>query len=157
MPEGQGQQPTVFTIGHGTRTSEEFAALLEQYGIEVVVDVRRFPRSQRNPQFNRDTLRQMLRERGIGYVWLGELLGGYRSGGYEAWMDSEQFRRGLELLEKLARRRRCAVMCAERLFFRCHRRFIADSLVARGWRVVHIYDERRAQQHRPSPPQPRLL
>ena len=130
----------VYTVGHSTRSLEELISLLKEHRIEAVADVRRFPRSRRNPQFNREVLEEVLPQRGIEYHWLGEELGGYRSGGYEAYIGSDGFERGIERLEDLSRRRRTAVMCAEKLWFRCHRRFIADEMAKRGWEVWHIIE-----------------
>jgi len=121
-----------------------------------VADVRSFPVSKKNPQHNREPLGAALARAGIEYEWLGESLGGYRKGGYQAHMLTPQFAEGLEHLETLAAEKATAIMCAERLFFRCHRRHIADALVRRGWRVVHIFDERRAQPHKPRGDQPTL-
>ncbi len=146
----------IFTIGHSTRPLKDFVGLLRDHGVDVLVDVRRFPRSGRHPHFDREALAPALRSAGIRYLWLGEYLGGYRPGGYQRWMAGQQFRRGLEFIESIAARRRVAIMCAEKLFFRCHRRFIADALVARGWHVLHIIDPGRSQVHRPSPPHGRL-
>ena len=138
----------IYTIGHSNRSLEEFLSLLDHYGIGLVVDVRRFPTSRKYPHFSRESLEAALSSRGIGYAWLGDLLGGYRKGGYRAYMETEEFRRGLERLLELAEGRRTAIMCAERLWFRCHRRFIADALVAMGHEVVHIVEPGREYRHR---------
>ena len=147
---------TIWTVGHSTLSADGFVALLRAHGIRLVADVRRFPVSKKNPQHNREALRAALAEAGIGYEWLGESLGGYRKGGYEAHMQTRTFAAGLERLAELAAGEPTAVMCAEKLFFRCHRRYIADALVRLGWRVVHIFDERRAQLHKPRGDQPAL-
>jgi len=140
----------IHTIGHSTRSLEEFIALLRELGVEAVADVRRFPRSRHNPQFNRETLEDSLAAEGIEYHWLGEDLGGYRSGGYEVYIKSNDFRKGLRRLEALAIRRKTVVMCAEKLWFRCHRRFIADELVKRGWEVWHFVEPgRKPYRHKP--------
>ena len=139
----------VYTVGHSTRSVEEFVSLLKEHQIEAVVDVRRFPRSRRNPQFNRERLEEILPREGIEYRWLGEELGGYRPGGYRAYIGTDGFERGIKLLEDLARRHRTAVMCAEKLWFRCHRRFIADRLSKQGWEVWHIIEpHRKLYRHR---------
>ncbi len=145
--EPQGGR-VVYTVGHSNRSLEEFLSLLEEYGVEVVVDVRRWPVSSKYPHFNSESLRKSLENRGYGYVWLGRELGGYREGGYERYMETEDFKSGLKALEELALRRVVAVLCAERLWFRCHRRFIADALVRDGFRVVHIIEGGRAYEHR---------
>lgn len=138
--------PEVFSIGHSTRTLEELLAVLLHHCIERVVDIRHFPGSRHNPQFNRDTLEHELVRNGIEYVWL-ERLGGYRAGGYLAYMQSADFASGLEELGALAREKRTAYMCAEVKWFKCHRRHVSDVLAARGWDVIHIFDQKRVQRH----------
>lgn len=128
----------IYTVGHSNRTLEEFISLLKEQKIKIVADVRRFPYSPRNPQFNRENLEQALKAAGMEYIWLGNELGGYRSGGYEEHLKSPEFQKGLEKLEFIAFHKRTAIMCAEKLWFRCHRRFIADELVRRGWEVIHL-------------------
>jgi len=128
----------VFTVGHGTRPLDELVALLAEHGVTQLVDVRHFPRSRRNPQFNLDALTAELPRQGITLVWLGEDLGGLRPGGYQAWMATAVFQRGLAQLEELCQRQVTAVMCSETLWVRCHRRFIARHLVAHGYRVTHL-------------------
>jgi uncharacterized protein (DUF488 family) len=147
----------VFTIGHGARTAEELVACLTEAGVETLIDVRRFPGSRRHPQFDRDAVSGTVEAAGIAYVH-AEALGGRRSGGsdrfpcirvaafrsYAAWMGGDEFRRALA--DALG----CAVpcfMCAETLWWRCHRRLIADLLVARGHPVVHLIRPGETQQH----------
>jgi uncharacterized protein (DUF488 family) len=145
----------VYTAGTSTRTLEEFLDLLLAYGVEVVVDARRFPTSRRYPQFTRSSLEAAAHGRGMRYLWMGASLGGYRHGGYEAHMTTRLFQSGLDQIEPLLRQRRGAIICSERLPWRCHRRFIARALEARGWRVVHIIERDRtwtpkgAQDRRP--------
>jgi uncharacterized protein (DUF488 family) len=143
----------IYTIGHSTRTVDDLIALLREAAVELVVDVRSIPRSRRNPQFNGDALPAALAAAGIGYRHL-PALGGRRgraetpspngfwqSAGFRNYADyalTEGFRRGLEALLALARERTCAIMCAEALWWRCHRRIIADYLVAREVAVRHI-------------------
>ena len=117
--------------------------MLKHLGVEMVVDVRRFPTS-RFEYFRREELARSLPERGIDYLYLGKELGGYRKGGYRSFLVSEEFKRGLERLEKLASQGKIAVICAERLPWRCHRRFIGLELERRGWRVIHVIDEKRS-------------
>ena len=112
--------------------------MLGDYGITQLVDVRHYPMSRRNPQFNRDHLEAELPARGITYVWEGETLGGLRKGGYVAYMATPLFAEGIARLEELVTRRPTALMCAEIVWFRCHRRFIARQMVQRGYRVTHI-------------------
>jgi uncharacterized protein (DUF488 family) len=151
-----------FTIGHSTHPIEQFVALLERHGIQVLCDVRRFPGSRRNPQFNVGPLRDSLAGAGIAYEWVGEELGGRRRPsrsagespwrvaafrGYAEYMETPEFAGGLERLEELARERRTAIMCAEGDWRRCHRRLIADALTERWWRVVHIRPDGRTEEH----------
>ncbi len=137
---------TVYTIGHSTRKLEEFIGVLRHYGIARLIDIRHFPGSRHNPQFARPSLEQSLPAAGIDYVWI-EKLGGFRKGGYHAHMETGEFREGLSELERLASEKPTAYMCAEAVWFRCHRRYVSDALVARGWRVIHIFDEKRTEEH----------
>jgi uncharacterized protein (DUF488 family) len=133
---------TVYTVGHSTRTLEEFIRLLRAYGITRLVDVRSVPRSARNPQFNRETLPAALAVEGIGYTPLPEL-GGFRHSrpdspnagwrkasfrGFADYMQTDGFHDGLEKLIAIAGRETSAVMCAEAVPWRCHRSLIADAL-----------------------------
>jgi uncharacterized protein (DUF488 family) len=145
----------IFTIGHSTRTATEFTALLEQVGVDLLVDVRSIPRSRANPQFNADALPKGLADAGIGYRHLAAL-GGLRHRSktagpspnvlwrvasfrnYADYAESDAFRAGLDELIALARDNRCAIMCAEAVWWRCHRRIIADYLLARGLAVEHV-------------------
>jgi uncharacterized protein (DUF488 family) len=155
----------VFTIGHSTHALDEFLALLREHEIERLVDVRMFPGSRRLPHFGRDSLEKALDTAGIDYVH-AKALGGRRrpeprspnSGwriaafrGYADHMRSTEFKAGLAELERLAGERRTAVMCAEALWWRCHRRLIADALVARGWRVTHIASNGALATHEMTP------
>ncbi|HEX6748157.1 MAG TPA: DUF488 domain-containing protein [Longimicrobium sp.] len=145
---------TIYTIGHSTRTIEQFIALLRENGIELLVDVRRFPGSRRHPQFGSAQLAASLAEAGIGYVH-AELLGGRRSGeavaaspntawrndafrAYADYMATPGFRAALDRLISLSRERRTTIMCAEAVPWRCHRRLITDALLARGIPVEDI-------------------
>jgi uncharacterized protein (DUF488 family) len=142
--------PRVWTIGHGTRSGAELRATLQESGVETLVDVRRFPGSRRNPQFNQAALSAELGSVGIAYVHSPDL-GGRRSGvagedrfdclrvaafrSYAAWMSSPEWQAGLAAA--LDRKNPC-FMCAETLPWRCHRRLIADLLAARGVEVTHL-------------------
>jgi uncharacterized protein (DUF488 family) len=155
----------IFTIGHSTRPVEEFVALIEAHGIELLADVRTVPRSRHNPQFNRETLPESLRRVGIDYLHLGELGGlrrprpdstntGWRNlsfRGYADYMETPELARGLERLMEEARMRPVAVMCAEAVPWRCHRSLIGDALVARGVEVFEISSVTRAQPHKLTP------
>jgi uncharacterized protein (DUF488 family) len=133
----------IYSLGTSTRTPSEFLNLLRSFDVEMVVDVRRFPRS-RFQHFEREELARLLEAGGFDYVYLGQELGGYRSGGYQSYLGTEEFKQGLERLEQLAKERRLAVVCAERLPWRCHRRFIGWELERDGWQVIHIIDEKRS-------------
>ena len=146
---------TIFTIGHSTRTLAEFVALLRQVDVTMLVDVRSFPRSRTTPQFNLDSLPGELAREGIAYRHL-PALGGRRHRrkgeprsvngywrvpafrNYADYAQTEEFQNGLASLLALAREDRCAVMCAEAVCWRCHRRIIADYLVAGGTPVNHV-------------------
>jgi uncharacterized protein (DUF488 family) len=144
----------------------EFIDVLHVHGIELVVDVRRFPASRRLPQFNREALEDALSEQGIAYCWI-ESLGGRRSArkdtpntvwrvagfrGYADHIESEEFAQGLFELLMLAHGLRTAIMCAEVLWWRCHRRIISDVLISRGMTVLHVSNERDAEPHELAPP-----
>ncbi|MHC1563774.1 MAG: DUF488 domain-containing protein [Candidatus Hecatellaceae archaeon] len=149
VKEGQAEfKPVVYTFGHSTRNLQEFVQALKNFKVKVAVDVRRFPGSRRNPQFSKETLSLELPRAGIKYVWLGELLGGYRTGGYRRHMRTKAFREGIRKLVELALEGRTAVFCSEALWFRCHRRFIADRLTRMGFQVVHLYDGKRWSIHK---------
>ncbi len=140
----------LYTVGHSTRSQQELLELIA--GVTVLADVRSFPNSRRHPQFNREELQRWLPAAGIQYVHLPELGGrrqpqadspngawrerGFR--GYADHMGSPQFARGIEQLQALARERPTAIMCAEAPWWRCHRRLVADWLVAHGWEVQHL-------------------
>ncbi|MCQ4277110.1 DUF488 domain-containing protein [Stutzerimonas degradans] len=152
---------TVWTIGHSTRSLEQFIALLEHYRIEGIADVRRHPGSRRLPQFGSDALREALADRGINYEWLPELGGRRRAAagsvnqawrnasfrGYADHLASAEFARGLERLLALAGKRHTAMMCAEVLWWRCHRSLVSDVLKVRGIEVLHIQDEQHLIAH----------
>jgi uncharacterized protein (DUF488 family) len=155
----------IFTIGHGTRPVEALVAELKAAGVERLVDVRTVPGSRRNPQFGRDALESALEEAGIAYAWEKDL-GGFRRPsassphrairndsfrGYADHMDGAEFRGALEWLTDTARDLPTAVMCAETVWWRCHRRMIADALLVRGWDVVHLMPDGRSQPHRLHP------
>lgn len=161
MGEGVGDPPVLHTVGHSTRGAEEFVNLLRAHGIVLLADVRRFPGSRRHPHFGAGPLARTLEEVGIGYRH-EEPLGGRRDGredspngawrnaGFRAYADhagSEPFRRALERVLDDARSQPTAVMCAEALPWRCHRRIIADHAVVRGFRVLHLLSRDRTRTH----------
>ena len=143
---------TVWTIGHSTRSLEDFLELLAENRIEAVADVRRHPGSRRWPHFSRESLGPALESRGLLYLWLPELGGrrtpkadsrntAWRSSafrGYADYMETEAFADGLERLINLASGLQTAILCAESLWWRCHRGLIADVLLWLGFEVIHI-------------------
>jgi uncharacterized protein (DUF488 family) len=138
----------IWTIGTSTRSIDEFLHLLALNKIEAIADVRRFPTS-RLAHFKKDNLEASLNRCGVQYSHVPEL-GGYRKGGYKEYMNTEEFNRGLLLVQRLASEKRVAIMCAEKLFFRCHRRYIADALKQRpdtDINIIHIVDEKRSYEH----------
>jgi uncharacterized protein (DUF488 family) len=155
----------VFTVGHGARPIEAFVSLLRTAGAGRVVDVRTAPGSRKHPQFGRDALAGSLEEAGIEYVWRKEL-GGWRRPrpdsrhtaltspgfrGYADHMETAGFRETLAWLVETSRAVPTAAMCAESLWWRCHRRMLADALVARGCQVRHLMEGGVQQPHRLSP------
>jgi uncharacterized protein (DUF488 family) len=144
---------TLYSIGHSTRTLEELMGVFEAHGIRTLVDIRAFPMSRRLPQFNRESLAQRLPESGIRYRWM-KALGGYRKKtldespnfalrndsfrNYADYMLTAEFERAMAELIALGQQSATAYMCAERLYFRCHRMLVSDWLVAQGHQVLHI-------------------
>jgi uncharacterized protein (DUF488 family) len=145
----------IYTIGHSTRSVEELIALLQQVGVDLLVDVRSVPRSRWNPQFNTDALPEPLAAAGIGYRHI-RALGGlrhhpkgapasrntlWRSDAFRNYADyaaTDAFRAGFDELKTLSREHCCAIMCAEAVWWRCHRRIVTDYLLADGEAVEHI-------------------
>jgi uncharacterized protein (DUF488 family) len=156
----------VLTIGHSTRPIEELLAVLEAHGVEAVLDVRRFPGSRRLPQFQSAALEAALAARGIAYRWLPALGGRrrpdadsrnvtWRNPSFRAYADhvaGEEFAEGLFELQMIAGGLRSVVMCAEVLWWRCHRRLISDVLVSLGESVLHVRGEEAPEAHRLTPP-----
>ncbi len=126
------------SLGHSTKTLNDFVALVRGARIGAVTDIRRFPRSRRHPHFSRTSLERELTSRGIGYEWLGEELGGFRDEGYDAWMRTDTFARGVQALETLARTQLLGFMCSEGEPWKCHRRFVSRALSQRGHHVEHL-------------------
>jgi uncharacterized protein (DUF488 family) len=141
-----------YTVGHSTRSREQLLDILLPEHITVVADVRAFPGSRRHPQFGRENLRHWLPEAGIDYVHMPALGGRRRPQGdsintgwhelafrgYADYMATAEFAHGLQELEQLAHTHKTAIMCAEAVWWRCHRRLISDALTARGWKVEHL-------------------
>jgi uncharacterized protein (DUF488 family) len=143
----------LYTVGHSTRSLEDLIETLQAHAIETLVDIRAFPMSRRLPQFNRESLENSLSASGIRYVWM-KALGGYRKKSredspnielrnasfrnYADYMLTTEFENAMAELVALAEGSRTAYMCAERVYFRCHRMLVSDWLVARGHEVMHI-------------------
>lgn len=158
------QELTVFTLGHSTRTLEEFVELLKAYKITLLVDVRTVPRSRHNPQFNKETLPTTLKQYGIKYIHMSEIGGlrhpkhdsinlalknsGFR--GYADYMLTKEFTESLLRLIALAKENCLAIMCAEALPWRCHRSLLSDALVVRHVRVEHIISKESTIIHKVS-------
>jgi uncharacterized protein (DUF488 family) len=144
----------MYSLGHSTKPFDDFIRLVGGASIDVVCDIRRFPRSRRHPHFARERLQHELSARGIDYRWLGSELGGFRDEGYEAWMRSDGFVAGIERLEELAADQTVAFMCSEGLPWKCHRLFVARELAGRGHRVSHLLPDATvvAEQTPLSPP-----
>jgi uncharacterized protein (DUF488 family) len=142
----------IFTVGHSTRGFEEFVSLLQNYEIRHLVDVRTAPKSRRMPHFNTESLAEALPSAGVGYLHEPALGGwrrparnspntGWRNKGFQGYadhMETSEFEAALARVARIAVDERAALMCAEALWWRCHRQLIADALVVRGWRVRHI-------------------
>jgi uncharacterized protein (DUF488 family) len=157
--------PRIWTIGHSTRSIDEFIDLLKASGIRVLVDVRRFPASRRYPHFNGADLAQSLKDSGIGYHHLPALGGrrpsrpdsrnvGWRNAGfrgYADYMQTDEFWGALEELMRYGETKRTAIMCAEAVPWRCHRNLISDALVIRGWQVSHILSQSKVEDHALTP------
>lgn len=158
---------TIYSIGHSNRTLEDFLGLLRTYGIQAVADVRAFPGSKKYPHFGKESLGRSLEEAGILYVWLGQGLGGYRKKSegleddspnkalrspgfrnYADYMMNAAFREAISELISLAEQKVTVYMCAEKLYWRCHRLLISDYLVSQGHEVYHIVEEETLVSHK---------
>ena len=154
---------TLYTIGHSTRTLDELISALRAHEIETLVDIRAFPMSRRHPHFNREALEHSLAEHGIRYVWM-KALGGYRKAtrhdsphtalrnasfrNYADYTLTPEFEEAAAELLKIASTSRTAYMCAERVYFHCHRMIVSDWLVAHGHEVLHIDAEGPLRPHK---------
>ena len=163
--ESNKRSPVIFTVGHGTRPIEEFLAILGTAGIRRLVDVRTAPGSRRHPRFGQDALAASLESQAVEHVWRKDL-GGFRTPrpdsphvalrndafrGCADYMETEEFRSALSWLIDTSRDTPTAIMCAESLWWRCHRRLISDALTVAGFDVVHLLDEGRREPHRLNP------
>jgi uncharacterized protein (DUF488 family) len=151
----------IWTIGHSTRTFEEFVSMLAGFQIQHVIDIRRFPGSKRFPQYNKEILAPALSAYSIKYTHM-EALGGRRNPrpdstntawrvkgfrGYADYMESDGFKKAITELEQLAMTARCAFMCTEAVWWSCHRALVSDYLKVNGWAVMHIMTQEKAQEH----------
>jgi uncharacterized protein (DUF488 family) len=152
---------TIFTIGHSTHSAHDFISLLKAFGILMLADVRNFPGSRRFPHFNKDNIESLLSENQIGYVHLKDL-GGRRKPladsintrwrnsafrGYADYMGTAEFKIAIATLEHIALQQPTAYMCAEGVWWSCHRSLISDYLKIRGWKVMHIMNSAKADEH----------
>ena len=160
-------KPTLYSIGHGTRTATEFVSLLGSFTIQHLADIRSYPGSKRNPQFGQEPLRESVGQAGISYAWFPHLGGLRRTGlgiqsphqaltsaafrNYADHMDSPEFGADVKELLRLAGMGRTCFMCAETVPQRCHRLLLADYLFAQGVQVMHILDRDRSAPHVLSP------
>jgi uncharacterized protein (DUF488 family) len=157
--------PTIYTLGHSTRDLASFSHLLQTHEILLLEDIRAFPMSRRHPHFNRDHLELWLPEVGTDYVWEPDL-GGRRKRqmpadqspnialrnesfrNYADYMLTSKFQAAIDRLVERASARKTAIMCAEQLWFRCHRMLVSDFLVAKGHTVMHILEDKPPKEHR---------
>ncbi len=156
----------LFAVGHSTRSIEDFISLLQSYRIEILADVRAFPSSSRFPHFNKENLKVSLYQNDVEYHWLGKELGGYRkkseglgesspnkgwnTGGFRIYADymlTAGFKNGIEKLLDLAKQGITVYMCAEKFFWRCHRKLISDYLVSHGHEVRNIIEADQLRMH----------
>lgn len=155
------KETTIWTIGHSTRSPEEFISLLKSFDIELLADIRSFPGSKRYPHFNKEVLRISLPYEGVEYIHIPELGGrrkalpdskntGWRNPafrGYADYMETNQFKEAILLLEKSALEKRTAYMCSEAVWWRCHRSLVSDYLKTSGWQVIHIMGIGKSEEH----------
>jgi uncharacterized protein (DUF488 family) len=154
---------TIYTIGHSTRQLDELLSALQIHGIKTLADIRAFPMSRRLPHFNRENLEHELPKAGIEYVWLRQLGGrrkrqtkeslnvGLRNDSFRNYADymlTDEFRIGIEQLLQISERGSAMIMCAERVYFRCHRMLVSDYLTAHGHEVLHIDNEKPPWPHK---------
>ncbi len=151
----------IYTIGHSTRSIEEFVQILNFYSIQMLVDIRSFPSSRKVPQYNKDNLASVLLSNNIRYSYLNNL-GGRRKvhkdslntrwhnasfRGYADYMETAEFETGIHALQSIAQKYTTAFMCAEAVWWRCHRSMVSDYLKAKGWTVLHILAAGKIEEH----------
>lgn len=155
------EKKKVWTIGHSTRSFEEFLEILKSSKVEQIIDVRRYPGSRKFPQFNKESLQKSLVDHNIAYIHL-EVLGGRRKPdpdskntiwrhpsfrAYADYMETKTFKDALEELKELANQKRSAIMCSEAVWWSCHRSLISDALKANDWTVMHIMGVNNEKEH----------
>lgn len=160
------KQHKIYTIGHSTHPIEVFLSMLNGFGIQKLVDIRRLPGSRKYPQFDKDNLEISLQQAGIEYFHLTEL-GGRRKAkkdsknirwnnvsfrGYADYMETEEFENGILQLEQIAEEKVTVYMCSEAVWWRCHHSMVSDYLKAKGWDVLHIMTKTKAQEHKYTAP-----
>jgi uncharacterized protein (DUF488 family) len=152
---------TIWTIGHSTHSAEEFIRILKSFNIQLIADIRSLPGSNHYPQFNREAMEVWLPENGIEYIHLKNLGGrrkvkkdshnlGWRKDsfrGYADYMETEDFQNAIKELESIAQKNRTAIMCAEAVWWRCHRSMVSDFLKLNGWQVLHILGIGKEEEH----------
>ena len=127
----------IYTLGTDRRSEEDFTEILLAYSIQSIIDVRSFPRSK-IPIFSKENLEDLLKREGIEYHFLGKELGGFRKGGYTSYIISDEFNKGIDLIESIALYKMSVIICAEKLPWKCHRKWISRELHKRDWEVDHI-------------------
>lgn len=155
------KQKTIWTIGHSTRTLEEFVEMLHSFQIKALVDIRSYPGSKRYPHFNKEALALSLPANDVLYFHIKDL-GGRRKvnpdskntiwhhpafRGYADYMETNEFRKGIQQLEKIAMQQRTVYMCSEAVWWRCHRSMVSDFLKVQGWEVMHIMGIGKEVEH----------
>jgi uncharacterized protein (DUF488 family) len=155
------KQKNIWTIGHSTRTIDHFIAMLQSFHIEQMMDIRSFPGSKRYPHFNKEVLEISLPANGINYIHVKDL-GGRRPAradsintgwhnaafrGFADYMQTDNFKTGIEQLEEIAVTKRTSYMCSEAVWWRCHRSLVSDFLKLKGWNVHHIMEIGKAEEH----------
>jgi uncharacterized protein (DUF488 family) len=140
----------IFTLGSSNRSQKDFLEILKKYNIEVVCDVRHFPTSKLFPHFKKENLEKFLKENKIDYVHI-EKLGGFREGGYESYMESKEFKEGLEKLVEIGKSKRALILCAEKFPWKCHRAFISRELEKRNFETIHIIEKEKVWERKKEP------
>jgi len=140
----------IFTLGTSNRSQREFLKILKRYRIEAVADVRHFPTSRLFPHFKKENLEKFLKEKKIDYFHI-EKLGGFRDGGYESYMKTKEFKEGFENLIEIAKKKRTAIICAEKFPWKCHRAFVSQELEKKGFKVIHIIEKDRIWEPKKEP------